>query len=63
MKYYLVLHEHRHGVDYWFFKSKKNLDQITQQEVITTLMIDFEEYREESIEIIPISNSYIPEIL
>lgn len=55
MKYYILLHEHRHGVDCFLFKTKKDIGDTSDIKVANLLDVDFTPNSDEYLEVIEVS--------
>jgi len=62
MRYYILTHEHRHGIDAIPFKSQHNLVDLYNSEIAYELGINYEPDSDEFLDIIEIDINEIPEI-
>jgi len=44
MRYYVLTHEHKHGIDTIFFKSRRSIIHLRDAEIARQLEIDYEEH-------------------
>ena len=48
---YRLIHEHKYGTSYYFFRTDLEVDQINDEEVIEKLGVDYDAYQDENIDI------------